>query len=43
MTNNLLIRYGGWATPEYTAAKVLETYSHNNAIFSYRTTASTVN
>ena len=29
------LRYGGWATPEYTAAKVLETYSHNNAIFSY--------
>jgi len=26
------LRYGGWATPEYTAAKVLETYSHNNAI-----------
>ena len=26
------LRYGGWATPEYTAAKVLETYSHNNSI-----------
>ena len=26
------LRYGGWATPEYTSAKVLETYSHNNSI-----------
>ena len=26
------LRYGSWATPEYTAAKVLETYSHNNQV-----------
>jgi len=26
------LRYSGWATPEYTIAKVTETYSHNNSI-----------
>ena len=26
------LRYGGWAGDAYTAAKVTETYSHNNSV-----------